>query len=304
VKLIIQPDDGLVPVVKAVREAKKSVDIVIFRFDRTDLEKALTAAVTRGVRVRACIAHTNRGGEKKLRKLEMRLLDGGVTVGRTADDLQRYHGKMLLADDTLHVYAFNFTKLDVEKSRSLGVVTREPKLVQAACALFEADLARQPYTPGHDRLVVSPENSRQALTALIKGAKRELLIYDDKITDRLLVRLLVERLKAGVSIRVIGKIDPKVVGAGAEMRKLSDLRLHLRAIVADGTRLFVGSQSLRKLQLEGRREIGVVVNDARLAKKVKTLFEADWEHSSDAKSAKDNAKAAKASATTPASAAG
>jgi phosphatidylserine/phosphatidylglycerophosphate/cardiolipin synthase-like enzyme len=303
VKLIIQPDDGLVPVVKAIREAKKSVDIVIFRFDRTDLEKALTAAVTRGVRVRACIAHTNRGGEKKLRKLEMRLLDGGVTVGRTADDLQRYHGKMLLADDTLHVYAFNFTKLDVEKSRSLGIVTREPKLVQAACALFEADLARQPYTPGHDRLVVSPENSRQALTGLIKSAKRELVIYDDKITDRLIVRLLLERLKAGVSIRVIGKLDRKVVAGGAEVRKLSDLRLHLRAIVADGSRLFVGSQSLRKLQLEGRREIGLIVNDARLARKVQTVFETDWEHSGIAKVMKEP-KDTKGDATTPASAAG
>ena len=64
VKLIIQPDDGLTPLVKAVRNAKKTIDIVIFRFDRVELEKALEAAVARGVVVRALIAHTNRGGEK------------------------------------------------------------------------------------------------------------------------------------------------------------------------------------------------------------------------------------------------
>ena len=51
--------------------------------------------------VRALIAHTNRGGEKSLRKLELRLLDAGVTVARTADDLPRYHGKMMIVDDTL-----------------------------------------------------------------------------------------------------------------------------------------------------------------------------------------------------------
>ena len=102
-KLIIQPDDGVTPLVQAVKNAKKTIDIVIFRFDRLELEKALEAAVARGVVVRALIAHTNRGGEKMLRKLELRLLDAGVTVARTADDLPRYHGKMMIVDDTLHV---------------------------------------------------------------------------------------------------------------------------------------------------------------------------------------------------------
>jgi len=101
VKLIIQPDDGLAPLLKAVRKARKTIDIVIFRFDRVELEKALEAAVARGVVVRALIAHTNRGGEKSLRRLELRLLNAGVTVSRTADDLPRYHGKLFVGDDVL-----------------------------------------------------------------------------------------------------------------------------------------------------------------------------------------------------------
>ena len=76
-KLIIQPDDGLMPLLKAVRRARKTIDIVIFRFDRPELEKALETAVNRGVVVRALIAHTNRGGEKSLRRLELRLLTAG-----------------------------------------------------------------------------------------------------------------------------------------------------------------------------------------------------------------------------------
>ena len=77
VKLIVQPDAGIVPVVQAVRRAKKLVDICIFRFDRSELERELEAAVRRGVKVRALIAHTNRGGESRLRKLEQRLLAAG-----------------------------------------------------------------------------------------------------------------------------------------------------------------------------------------------------------------------------------
>ena len=273
-KLIIQPDDGLTPLVQAVRSAKKTIDIVIFRFDRAELEKALEAAVARGVVVRALIAHTNRGGEKILRKLELRFLDAGVTVARTADDLPRYHGKMLLVDDTLHVFGFNYTKLDIEKSRSFGIVTTEPRLVKEACALFEADSTRQAYAPGHDELVVSPETSREILSAFIKKAKKELLIYDAKISDRLILRLLAERAKSGVEIRMFGKVGKGA--SGIEARKLPDLRLHVRAIIRDGCAAFVGSQSLRKLELDGRREIGVIVADERIAKKMREVFEADW----------------------------
>src|SRR4051794_38327266 len=181
-KLIIQPDDGVEPILKAIRKARKYIDVLIFRLDRSDIARELQAAVARGVNVRALTAHTNRGGEKSLRKLEMQLLEGGVTVSRTADDLVRYHGKMMIVDGReLHVFGFNFTTLDIEKSRSFGVVTRNGKLVQEAMKLFEADFNRVTYAPSYNRLVVSPENSRERLTKFISGARKQLLIYDPKV---------------------------------------------------------------------------------------------------------------------------
>jgi phosphatidylserine/phosphatidylglycerophosphate/cardiolipin synthase-like enzyme len=274
VKLIIQPDDGLTPLMKAIRRAKKTIDLVIFRFDRLELERALEAAVTRGVVVRALIAHTNRGGEKSLRKLELRLLDAGVTVARTADDLPRYHGKMMLVDDSLHVFGFNYTKLDIEKSRSFGIMTRDKRLVKEAAALFEADSTRQPYSPNHERFVVSPETSRELLTAFIRQAKKQLLIYDADVSDNLILRVLQDRVRAGVEIRIIGKIQK--LGNKVECRRLPDMRLHVRAIVRDATAAFIGSQSLRKLELDGRREVGAIITDSRIAKKIQAVFEADW----------------------------
>jgi phosphatidylserine/phosphatidylglycerophosphate/cardiolipin synthase-like enzyme len=277
VKLIIQPEEGLTPLVQAVKRARRSIDIVIFRFDRPELEKALAAAVARGVTVRALIAHTNRGGEKNLRKLEMRLLAAGVTVARTADDLTRYHGKMMIVDDALHVLGFNYTRLDIEKSRSFGVVTNDKRLVKEAASLFQADATRQPYSPGHDRFVVSPESARAVLAGYLEAAKKQLLIYNIKLSDRMMVRTLAERQKAGVEVRVIGKLEKAV--PGIEARKLASMRLHVRAIVRDGTTAFVGSQSLRKLELDGRREVGVIVTDTRIARKIQSVFETDWEES-------------------------
>lgn len=273
-KLIVQPDDGLRPLLEAVRKAKQSIDIVIFRFDRVELAQALAAAVDRGVEVRAMIAHTNHGGEKRLRRLEQHLLDAGITVARTPDDLPRYHGKMMIVDDGLHVLGFNCTKLDIEGSRSFGITTRDRGLVKEAATLFEADRTRQTYSASHDRLVVSPDSSRELLSAFIRGARKQLLIYDEKVSDNLVHRLLAGRVSAGVEIRIVGKLEKPI--SGIEVRKLEGLRLHARAMVRDGRSAFVGSQSLRRLELDGRREIGVIVNDARIAKRMQKVFEKDW----------------------------
>lgn len=273
-QLIVQPDDGLTPVLTAINRAKRGIAIVIFRFNRTEVEKALAAAVQRGVVVRALIAYTNSGGHKDLRKLELRLLEAGVTVARTADDLPRYHGKLTIVDDRLFVLGFNYTKQDIEKSRSFGVATRNAGLVKEALALFEADATRQPYEPRHRRLVVSPQASREILTDFVKKAKKQLLIYDERVTDPLVLRILKARVAAGVEIRVIGKVGQRI--PGIVTKKIPDLKLHVRAIVRDGVRGFVGSQSLRKLELDARREVGLLVNDSRIVRRMISVFESDW----------------------------
>ena len=272
--LIIQPDAGVAPVVMAIKQAKKSLDLTIFRLDRNEVTSALEAAVARGVNVRALIAHTHSGSDKALRKLELRLLAAGVTVSRTGDDLVRYHGKMMIVDErALHVYGFNFTRLDIAKSRSLGVITKNRKLVQEALKLFKADDTRQTYVPASDRFVVSPENARERLAAFINGARKQLLIYDPNVSDDAMLRLIRQRINAGVDVRIIGKVEAKWKIPG---EKYPGRRLHIRAIMRDGRRAFLGSQSLRRLELEKRREIGVVVNDKRVVKQMIAVFEQDW----------------------------
>ena len=273
-ELIVQPADGLARTLSVVERAKASLDIVIFRFDLKPLEKAIVAAVKRGVAVRALIAHTNSGGDKRLRQLELRMLDAGVTVTRTADDLVRYHAKMLIVDrEELHVYGFNYTGLDL-KSRSFGVIARDRKYVQEALRLFDADAARQDFEPSIDGLVVSPEHAREQLAKFIKRAKKSLVIWDPRLTDPQMLRLLHQRAKAGVDIRIIGKVAKR--GSDLRVQKMPGGRLHVRAIVRDGDEAFVGSQSLRALELDGRREVGLLSKDAKVVKAILEVFESDW----------------------------
>lgn len=180
--------------VQAIAKAKKSVEIMIFRFDQPEMERALTDAVERGVFVHALIAFTNRGGEDNLRKLERRFLNHGITVARTADDLIRYHGKMIAVDrQELYLLGFNFTHQDIDHSRSFGLMIRNPSLVTEAVRLFEADSKRQHFSANLRDFLVSPVNARRELTRFIKGAQKELLIYDPKISDPAMLDLLKER---------------------------------------------------------------------------------------------------------------
>ena len=136
--------------------------------------------------VRALIAHTNRGGEKSLRKLELRLLEAGrhrrahrrrpAALSRQDDDRRRRRSTSS---------ASTTPSSTSSKSRSFGIVTTRHAAGQGGDARCSRPTARaSPTRRDYDRLVVSPESSRELLTEFIEGAKKQLLIYDAKVSDR------------------------------------------------------------------------------------------------------------------------
>ena len=274
VKLIIQPDHGVGPVLSAIEDAKKTIELTIFRFDRKDIEAALRAAASRGVKVSALVAYANRGGEKLLRNLELRFLEAGMIVARTANDLTRYHNKLMIIDRrVLYVLAFNFTHLDMERSRSFGIATQNVELVKEAVKLFEADCTRTEYTAGHSSFIVSPVNARTELGSFIKRARHELLIYDPEVSDDEMLMLVKERVRAGVNVRIIGYAK----AGDLRSTELDRHRLHTRTIVSDRHHAFIGSQSLRATELDRRREVGIIVREPRIVKSLVAIFESDWD---------------------------
>lgn len=286
-KLIIQPEEGVAPLLAAIKGAKKRIDIAIFRADRKDIENALNAAAARGVKVTALIAYVNRGGTDNLRKLEVRFLEHGVIVARTADDLIRYHDKFLIVDRRiLHVLSFNFTHLDIDHSRGFGIITTNTAWVREGSKLFSADCTRSRYKAGIDSFVVSPANSRKVLGEFLRRAKKQLLIYDPKISDKEMLRIIQDRIKAGVEVRIIGKVSGKY---DFDSQKLSGQRLHTRTIIRDGRQAFIGSQSLRPAELDSRRELGLIIHDLKPVKKLIDTFESDWVHAG-SKKQKGNSK--------------
>jgi len=72
---------------------------------------------------------------------------------------------------------------------------------------------------------------------------------------------------------VIGTIGRH--SARLEVRPLAGFRLHTRTIVSDRREAFVGSQSLRKAELDARHEVGVICARFQVVSGVVNTFEAD-----------------------------
>jgi cardiolipin synthase len=233
-------------------ECHELTDTAIFRFDQREVEKAMAHAVTRGVAVHALIAHTNRAGERNLRRLEMRLLAAGVTVARTADDLLRYHGKFMIVDRReLYVLGFNLTYLRYRTIPQLRSGHTGPRPGARSGKTFRGRFATEPVRAG-----VGFAGSEPVECAAASGGvycrREETTAHHPKISDPAMIRLLEERAKAGVDIRILGKITRK--NPRLANRK-TPIRLHTRTMVRDGRFVFVGSQSLRTMELDMRREV-------------------------------------------------
>ncbi len=113
-----------------------------------------------------------------------------------------------------------------------------------------------------------------AEATFIKGAKRRLVIWDPKVTDPRMIQLIRQRMKAGVDVRILGKVGKR--GGDLPVQKLDGSRLHVRAMVRDGETAFVGSQSLRALELDARREVGLIVRDRGVVRLMLEVFDEDW----------------------------
>jgi chorismate mutase len=148
---------------------------------------------------------------------------------------------MIVDRRTLFLLSFNFVHIDIEHSRGFGLIVTNSKIVQEATKLFDADLNRQPYTGGLKNFIVSPINARTEIAAFIKKAKKQLWIYDPKIADKQILKLLEERAKAGIDLKIIGSLG--VRGSNLWVTPLTSMRLHTRTIISDGRQAFIASPS-------------------------------------------------------------
>ena len=283
--LIVQPGDSFFPMVDAIDGAKTSIKMTIFRMNDPIVREAMTYAVSRGVKVQALVAPASKGWTKKNKKLSEELAKVGieVKVPRERKEIKRYHYKIMTIDDQSSlILTFNPTQKNLHYARDFGLLIKDPEIASELSRLFDADWSGESFKPSDLPLAISPYNSREKMLELLNSAERTIRILDAKVQDQQAIGVLLRKASAGCNIQIISEdTDYNEVVPNFHMRKLARYKLHAKCIIVDGTRFFVGSQNLRKVSMDNRREVGLIVEDDAMARKIERVFDEDWDNATD-----------------------
>jgi phosphatidylserine/phosphatidylglycerophosphate/cardiolipin synthase-like enzyme len=133
---------------------------------------------------------------------------------------------------------------------------------------------------------VSPINSRDRLVALIESATTSIDIESMQYDDSAVEKAIQDRKAAGVNVRVLlaapswisanATAGSALVSQGFAARWLGSPDVHVKAIVVDGARAYLGSENISYTSLTKNREIGIIHEDSAALAVMQSTFEADW----------------------------
>jgi cardiolipin synthase A/B len=285
ISLIVQPGDSFFPIVDAIDSARKAIKMTIFRMDDPIVKDALSNAVNRGVRVQALVAVNSKGWIKRNKKLSGELAKLGVEVKaqQSKEKIKRYHYKMMTVDDKQAlILTFNPTQKNLHYARDFGVLLRDQEIVAELNRLFDADWEGIKFKPASSPLVISPYNSREKIIRLLKSARQSIRILDAKVEDQQAIGVLLKKAAEGCDIKIISRqIDYEGISANLHFRRLARYKLHAKCIVVDGRYFSLGSQNLREVSLDHRREVGIIIEDTVIAQKIERVFDEDWNNATE-----------------------
>ena len=295
--LIVQPDDGITPILLTLEKAKHSLDIKMFQFTDPILIEAVIAAHKRGVKVRVMLNPSRFTGEHDNDEAFELFKNAKVNVKETNPKYPITHEKSMVVDGKqAFIMSLNWAPKYFGLTRDYGLVTNDPEEVSEVAGCFEADWNRDDFIPPQNsNLVWSVGRARQYMIDYIYGAESSLYIQHEKYVDTPVIEALVHaKIKKGVKVHAMALpvhslrdfyILEGVAGLrlladlGINVHKLQGTHLHAKLILADKKRALLSSFNIYPKCFNERRELGIHFDDKPLIKRLVNIFEKDWENS-------------------------
>lgn len=291
--MIVQPDDGLAPVVGLIDAARSSLRVKQFTLTDSALMSTLIRAHNRGVDVRIMLNPHRSSGDRANDESFKALKRAGLKIEWTNPAFAVTHEKSLVVDDSRALIStFNFATKYFTETRDYGIVTTVPEQVGEVIAGFEADWRRKPFEPDAESgLLWSSNNARHIMAWFIDTAAAELFIQHPKFVDATIVERIAAARKRGVKVHLLcggkhGISDWDILdtfaslrlleGFGVKVRRQKHLKLHAKLLIADRACALLGSMNIDRSAFDLRRELGIVVRDPRVMKDLTEVFERDW----------------------------
>jgi cardiolipin synthase A/B len=209
-----------------------------------------------------------------------------------------YNLGMVIDGNTAYIMTANFTasawgSSRYTENREYGIIDTNGQDVQAVSAIFNADWNRSSPQFNDSNLVISPVNSRSAFEALIKSARKTLLIEAEEMQDSAIEQTIVSAGQRGVQVQVIlpspssssssdstGDSNSSGIStisqAGVQVKEDPRLYMHAKMMLVDGQKAFVGSENISTASLENNRELGILVSDQNVLSTLQQTFQQDW----------------------------
>lgn len=271
ISVMVEPSDKAQALLNAITSAKTSIHVTIYLMNDKRFIAALIAQKGAGREVKVILNQTFFDGAGANDATYSQLQGAGVAVAWAPSTFTLTHEKTVIIDGTqAWIMTMNLQTTSSSNREFLAIDNKAADVAEAE-AIFAADFTGTPITPVGD-LVVSPTNSRTKLLALIQSAKTSLEVEGETLSDPKVTAALITAKNAGVTVHVVlsdsspsdGQTTAvgQLTGAGIAVKKVTNPYIHAKAIVADGTRAYMGSENFTTASLVYNRELGVITSHA------------------------------------------
>jgi cardiolipin synthase len=284
--LITEPQEGVAPVLSAVKGARHQVDMVMYEDNDTQVDAALAADAHRGVAVRVLLngGYYGQGFPQDQAAFDY-LRAHGVPVRWTPSYFALTHQKTLIVDGRAYILTFNLTPQYYASSRDFGVIDTIPADDAAIEQTFNADWSgRRIAAPTGSDLVWSP-GSQSAQVGLIESATVWADIYNEEMDSPAIDSALEGAARRGVDGRVTMTADSswntafaQLTAAGVHVRTYAaDAALYIHAkMILTPAKVFLGSENFSTTSMNENRELGLVTSDATIHASLSRTFDTDY----------------------------
>jgi len=276
-RLVVEPDDGVAPLLAFIGAARGTLDGEAYLLTDPAVEGALESATARRVRVRINLdPHPFGTAHRLVQAAYDALAAHGVQVRWTSPRYRFTHAKYLLEDDArAWIGTMNWSASAFRANREFALVDPDPTAVSEVGGVFAADWAHRPYPGAADALVVSPINARGQLEGLIGQTKRTLDLYAEELNDPAISQALTAAVRRDVRVRLVTTADDPI-GAMATLiptvARDRRLYIHAKAIISDDARMYLGSENYSVTSLDHNREMGLILTDHAAIGRVEAAF--------------------------------
>jgi len=270
-QLIIEPDQGRAPLLSFIDHAKSNITLVTYGLTDSAFIDALEKAKHEGKSVDVMLEPSPYRAANENQFAIANLHKDGIEVKKPNPEFKFLHQKTFLIDDYAIIMTFNLTHSTFKNERNFALILQDPLLVKK----IRANLP-------DDRLVWSPDNSREKITDFIRSAHDSIKIYAQNVADYKIIGELAHAARKGVDVKILtsNKLSPKklhyLTKAGVQVQLNHHLYIHAKVILIDEKRALLGSINLTQTSLDKNRELSIITDKPEIIRILNETFTRDF----------------------------